>query len=252
MTLSAAFVRNSEVNFDTIVGTLAVAGSLLLVVTSLLNFSVFLRQLRAGREQVETARRMLETALQGPEIQLVQRAMMETSDHLRALVDKPYLRPYFYDNKVWSEGDQATLDEVKAMAELLLDNLASAIIHSAAFPQYPIRGVEQNIRFHLHHSPAMRDYLMEAFDRFPMAGLALLSLKNNNNAAETAADLRRLIEASGDDATERARRERLLHHLQTTQNAEPLALAKYSYDRVRTLSLATCGGAARRDFADQV
>ncbi|HEX8077224.1 MAG TPA: hypothetical protein VF511_05370, partial [Chthoniobacterales bacterium] len=136
-------------NFETLMGILAVAASLLLVVTSLLNFSVFLRQLRAGREQVETARRMLEAARQGPEIQLVQRAMMETSDHLRILVEKPYLRPYFYDNKEWREGDQATLDEVKAMAELLLDNLASAIIHSAAFPQYPIRGVEQNIRFHL-------------------------------------------------------------------------------------------------------
>jgi hypothetical protein len=233
------------VNFQTLTGILAVAASLLLVVTSLLNFSVFLRQLRAGREQVETARRMLEAALQGPEIQLVQRAMMETSDHLRILVEKPYLRPYFYDNKVWHEGDQATLDELKAMAELLLDNLASAIIHSAAFPQYPIRGVEQNIRFHLHHSPAMRDYLMEAFDRFPMAGLALLSLKNNNNVAETVADLHRLIEAVRDDEAERTRRERLLQHLQTAENHEPLALAKYSFDRVRDLSVATCGGAAQ-------
>lgn len=228
-------------NFDTVTAVLAVAGTLLLVVTSLLNFSVFLRQLRAGREQVETARRMLETAAQGPEIQLVQRAMMETSDHLRVLVEKPYLRPYFYDNKIWHEGDQASLDEVKAMAELLLDNLASAIIHSAAFPQYPIRGVEQNIRFHLRQSAVLRDYLMEAFDRFPMAGLALLSLKNNNNAAETTADLRGLIAAAGDDEAERARRERLLHHLQTTPNPEPLALAKYSVDRVRDLSLATCG-----------
>lgn len=222
-------------------GILAVAASLLLVVTSLLNFSVFLRQLRAGRDQVETARRMLETAAQGPEIQLVQRAMMETSDHLRVLVEKPYLRPYFYDNKIWSEGDQATIDEVKAMAELLLDNLASAIIHSAAFPQYPIRGVEQNIRFHLRQSPALRDFLMEAFDRFPMAGLALLSLKNNNNPGETVADLRRLIESAGDDETERARRERLLDHLQTTENPEPLALAKYSFDRLRDLSVARCG-----------
>jgi hypothetical protein len=229
------------VNFETLMGILAVAASLLLVVTSLLNFSVFLRQLRAGRDQVETARRMLETAAQGPEIQLVQRAMMETSDHLRVLVEKPYLRPYFYDNKIWSEGDQATIDEVKAMAELLLDNLASAIIHSAAFPQYPIRGVEQNIRFHLRQSPALRDFLMEAFDRFPMAGLALLSLKNNNNPAETGADLRRLIESAGDDEAERARRERLLDHLQTTENPEPLALAKYSFDRLRDLSVARCG-----------
>ena len=232
-------------NFETVTAILAVTGSLLLVVTSLLNFSVFLRQLRAGREQVATARQMLETALQGPEIQLVQRAMMETSDHLRILVEKPYLRPYFYDNKQWQKGDQATLDELKAMAELLLDNLASAIIHSAAFPQYPIRGVTQNIRFHLHQSPAMRDFLMEAFDRFPMAGLALLSLKNNNNVTDTEADLRRLIEAAGNDEEERARRERLLHHLQTTENTEPLALAKYSFERVRTLSLATCERVAR-------
>jgi hypothetical protein len=225
------------VKFDTAIAILAVAASLMLVVTSLLNFSVFLRQLRAGREQLETTRRMLENARQGPEIQLVQRALMETSDHLSVLVEKPYLRPYFYENKEWREGDQATSDEVKAMAELLLDNFASAIIHSAAFPQYPIRGVEQNIRFHLRHSPALREFLMGAFDLFPMAGLALLSLKNGS-VEQTVSDLHRLIEAAGDDETERARRERLLHHLQTTDDTEPLALAKYSYERVRSLSLA--------------
>lgn len=239
LTFRVRNAKRARVNLD----ILTVSASLLLVVTSLLNFSVFLRQLRAGREQVETARRMLETALQGPEIQLVQRAMMETSDHLRILVEKPYLRPYFYDNKVWREGDHATLDEVKAMAELLLDNLASAIIHSAAFPQYPIRGVEQNIRFHLHHSEVLCDFLMEAFDRFPMAGLALLALKNNNDVPATAADLQRLIADAGNDKTERARRERLLHHLQSTTNIEPLALAKYSFERLRAISVAACGGA---------
>lgn len=135
---------------------LTIVGTLLLVLTSALNFSVFLRQLRASREQLETARRQLEQARQGPEILLVQRAMSETSDHLKILIDKPYLRPYFYDNKAWVAGDTATLDEVKAMAELILNNFASAIIHSAAFPQYPVRSVEQTIRFHLRQSPAMR------------------------------------------------------------------------------------------------
>ena len=214
---------------------LTIAGTLLLVVTGLLNFSVFLRQLRAAREQLETARRQLENARQGPEIQLVQRAMMETSDHLPLLVQRAYLRPYFYENKEWTEGDHASSDEVKAMAELLLDNLASAIIHSAAFPQYPIRGVEQNIRFHLRNSPACRDFLLEAFDRFPMAGLALLSLKNRTQE-QTEADLRTLI-ARSDDPAEKARRERLLRHLQSTDKREPLDLAKYSFDRVRRLSL---------------
>src|SRR4051794_37860423 len=133
---------------------------------------------------------------------LVQRAMAETSDHLQLLVERPYLRPYFYDNKAWKEGDKASLDEVKAMAELLLDNLASAIIHSAAFPQYPIRGVEQNIRFHLRNSPALREYLLEAFDRFPLAGLALLSLKNETKA-QTENDLQMLISNAGSDVAEK-------------------------------------------------
>ncbi len=214
---------------------LTIVGTVLLVGVGLLNFSVFVQQLRAARQNLETARRQLENARQQPEIQLVQRAMAETSDHLPLLVQRPYLRPYFYDNKVWAEGDRASSDEVKAMAELLLDNLASAIIHSAAFPQYPIRGVEQNIRFHLRHSPACRDFLLEAFDRFPMAGLALLSLKNDT-LEQTAADLRSLI-TRADDPTEKARRERLLQHLQTTAQKEPLELAKYSFERIRQRTL---------------
>ncbi len=225
-----------SVSLDTIVPILAVAGTLLLVLTSLLNFSVFVRQLRAGREQLETTRRLLESARQSGEIQLVQRAMTETSDHLKILVARPYLRPYFYDDKKWCESDATSLDEVKVMAEMLLDNLASAIIHSAAFPQYPIRGVEQNIRFHLRNSPAMRDFLMEAFDRFPLAGLALLSLKNETRA-ETEADLRALILSAGADEKERARRERLLRHLLASENPEPLELAKYSFDRAQRRSL---------------
>ena len=222
-------------NLDTIIPVLAASGTLLLVVTGLLNFSVFLRQLRAGREQLETARRLLENARQGPEIQLVQRAMTETSDHLKVLVERPYPRPYFYENKAWAAGEQATSDEAKAMAELLLDNLASAIIHSAAFPQYPIRGVEQNIRFHLRNSPALRNFLIEAFDRFPLAGLALLSLKNQNKV-QTEEDLRQLIAASGADPAEKARRERLLHHLQSVEKPEALELARYSYVRAQTVS----------------
>jgi hypothetical protein len=215
---------------------LTFGGTLLLVVTGLLNFSVFVRTLRATREQLETARLLLENARQQPEIQLVQRAMSETSDHLRIFVEKPYLRPYFYDGRDWADGDAASGDEVKAVAELLLNTFASAIIHSAAFPQYPVRGVEQTIRFHLRNSPALRAFLLEAFDRFQLAGLALLRLKNRT-AAETEEDLRALIAASGNDEAERARRERLLSYLRSAESAEPLELAKYSLDRARTLSL---------------
>lgn len=217
-------------SFEVLISLLTFGGTLLLVFTGLLNFSVFLRQLRAAREQLETARRQLESARQQPEIQLVQRAMAETSDHLRILVDRPYLRPYFYENKTWAAGDIATVDEVKAMAELLLDNFASAIIHAAAFPQYPVRSVEQTIRFHLRNSPALRDFLLEGFDRFQLAGLALLCLKNGTKE-ETERDLRELISASGSDEAERQRRERLLRHLQSTDYPEPLELAKHSLEQ---------------------
>ncbi len=221
---------------EVLIPLLTFGGTLLLVVTGLLNFSVFVRQLRAAREQLETARRQLESALQQPEIQLVQRAMSETSDHLKILIERPYLRPYFYENKTWAQGDRASGDEVKAMAELLLNNFASAIIHSAAFPQYPVRGVEQTIRFHLQNSPAMRDFLLENFDRFQLSGLALLCLKNGTKA-ETEEDLRLLLAAAGGDVRETSRRESLLHHLQSTDKAEPLELAKYSLEGEHSLSL---------------
>lgn len=206
---------------------------MLLVVTGLLNFSVFVRELRAARDQLETARRQLESARQQPQIQLVQRAMAETSDHLKILIEKPYLRPYFYDNKAWVEGDAASLNEVKAMAELVLNNFASAIIHSAVFPEYPISGVEETIRFHLRHSPALRDFLMESFDRFQLAGLALVCLKNDSKA-DAERDLRDLISTAGADSREKERRERLLRHLESADQAHPLELAQYSLERSGT------------------
>ena len=111
-------------SIDVVISLITIGGTLLLVVTGLLNYSVFVRQLRAAREQLETARRQLDSARQQPEIQLVQRAMDEASDHLRILIEKPYLRPYFYENTTWVQGDTASPDEVKAFAELLLNNFA--------------------------------------------------------------------------------------------------------------------------------
>jgi hypothetical protein len=206
---------------------LTIVGTLLLVLTSALNFSVFLRQLKASRAQLETARRQLESARQGPEILLVQRAMSETSDHLKLMIEKPYLRPYFYDNKAWAPGDTAGIDEVKLMAELILNNFASAIIHSAAFPQYPVRSVEQTIRFHLRQSPAMREFLMDGFEHYQLAGLALLYLKNESKA-ETERDLTAIVAAAVDDPRERARRERLLQYVRSTAETDIIELAKHS------------------------
>ena len=220
---------------ELLISLLTFGGTLLLVVTGLLNFSVFVRQLRAARDQLETARRQLESARQQPQIQLVQRAMAETTDYLKIFIERPYLRPYFYDNKPWVEGDQTTLDEVKAVSELLLNTFASAIIHSAVFPEYPVRSVEETIRFHLRHSPALRDFLMESFDRFQLAGLALIWLKTETKA-DAERDLHTLISAAGADAAEKARRERLLRHLESVEKPQPLELAKYSLERAGVLS----------------
>ncbi|HLL46126.1 MAG TPA: hypothetical protein VK399_05440, partial [Longimicrobiaceae bacterium] len=106
------------------VGVLGIVGTMLLVGVGLLNFSVFTRQLKIAKEQIETAMRHLEIAQQQPDLQLIQRAITETSDHVRLFVEKPYLRPYFYEEAEWRAGDQATRDEVRAMAELILNNFA--------------------------------------------------------------------------------------------------------------------------------
>jgi hypothetical protein len=176
------------------------------------------------REQLETAHRQLEHAQQQPEIQLIQRAMAETSEYLRVFVEKPYLRPYFYADKRWKEEDGASADEVLAMAELMLHAFASAIIHSAAFAQYPARSVEETIRFHLQRSPAMREYLFENFTRYTFSGLALLCLKNETKE-QTESDLRALVADS--DGRERGRRERLLALVEGAETADPFELAKY-------------------------
>ena len=90
----------------------------------------------------------------------------------------------------------------------------------------------------------MRDFLLEAFDRFQLAGLALLCLKSETKA-EAEKDLSKLITATAEDSGERVRRERLLHYLHATDEAGPLELAKYSLERagVRSPEL----GSAARD-----
>jgi hypothetical protein len=58
---------------------------------------------------------------------------------------------------------------------------------------------------HLRHSPALRDFLLESFDQFQLAELALVCLKNETKA-DVERDVRDLISAAGADATEKARR----------------------------------------------
>jgi hypothetical protein len=71
---------------------------------------------------------------------------------------------------------------------------------------------------------------MEGFDRFQLAGLALNCLKNETKV-DAERDLRDLISAAGAEVAEKARRERLLRHLESADQAHPLELAKYSLER---------------------
>ena len=53
----------------------------------------------------------------------------------------------------------------------------------------------------------------------------------NETKAGAERDLRDLISAAGADMAEKARRERLLRHLESADKAHPLELAKYSLER---------------------
>ena len=217
---------------ETMIGVLGFMGTLLLVLVGLLNFSVFRKQLRIAKEQIDTAVRQLEIAQKQPDLYLIQRAVTETSNHLLLFVQHPQLRPYFYSEAEWQPGDEVSLDEIKAMAELVLNNFASALMHSAAFPEYPVRGIDRIIMFHLRRSPALRDFLLENFERFPFTGLTLLCLKNETRE-QVEADLQQLAVAPNVDDWEIARRKDLLQLYRNREGWEPIEFTAYSMKRRR-------------------
>lgn len=217
---------------EALIGVLGFTATLLLVIVGLLNFSIFRKQLRIAKEQIDTAVRQLEIAQKQPDLYLIPRAVTETSNHLRLFVQHPQLRPYFYSEAEWRPGDEVSLDEIKAMAELILNNFASALMHSAAFPEYPVRGVDRIIMFHLRRSPALREFLLENFERFPFTGLTLLCLKNETRD-QVEADLRRLVEESDVDDSEIERRKKLLELYQNSDMREAIEFTSYSMKRRR-------------------
>ena len=218
--------------FESLIGVLGIVGTLLLVTVGLLNFSVFRKQLRIAKEQIDTAVRQLEIAQKQPDLYLIQRAVTETSNHLLLFVEHPKLRPYFYSEAEWHSEDEVSLDEIKAMAELILNNFASALMHAAAFPEYPVRGVDRIIMFHLRRSPALREFLVENFERFPFTGLTLLCLKNESRE-QVEADLRQLMAAPDVDDFEIERRKNLLQLFQSSPTREPIEFTAYSMKRRR-------------------
>lgn len=217
---------------EALIGVLGFAATLLLVIVGLLNFSIFRKQLRIAKEQIDTAVRQLEIAQKQPDLYLIPRAVTETSNHLRLFVEHPQLRSYFYSEAEWKPGDEVSPDEIKAMAELILNNFASALMHSAAFPEYPVRGVDRIIMFHLRRSPALREFLLQNFERFPFTGLTLLCLKNETRD-QVEADLRRLVEEPDVDDSEIERRKKLLDLYQNSDMREAIEFTSYSMKRRR-------------------
>ena len=217
---------------EPLIGLLGFIGTLLIVLVGLLNFSVFRKQLRIAKEQIDTAVRQLEIAQKQPDLYLIPRAVTETSNHLRLFVERPKLRPYFYSAAEWKSGDEVSLDEIRAMAELILNNFASALMHAAAFPEYPVRGVDRVIMFHLRRSPALREFLVENFERFPFTGLTLLCLKNETRD-QVEADLQRLIHAPDADDSEIERRKELLQVYRDGEVREAIEFTSYSMQRRR-------------------
>ena len=217
---------------ETIIGVLGFVGTLLLVLVGLLNFSIFRKQLQIAKEQIDTAMRQLELAQKQPDLYLIQRAVTETSNHVSLLVERPKLRPYFYDEAEWKPGDDVSLDEIRAMAELILNNFASALMHAAAFPEYPVRGVDRAIMYHLRRSPALREFLLENFERFPFTGLTLLCLKNETSD-QVEADLQQLVKAADVDDVEIERRKELLQLYQSDRTREPIEFTSSSMKRRR-------------------
>ena len=217
---------------ESLIGVLGFMGTLLLVLVGLLNFSIFRKQLRIAKDQIDTAVRQLEITQKQPDLFLIQRAVTETSNHLRIFVERPKLRPYFYSEAEWHLEDEVSLDEIQAMAELILNNFASALMHSAAFPEYPVRGVDRIIMFHLRRSPALREFLLENFERFPFTGLTLLCLKNETRD-QVEADLQHLVEAPYVDDAEVERRKDLLQLFRSSVTREAIEFTSYSMKKRR-------------------
>jgi hypothetical protein len=91
-------------------------------------------------------------------------------------------------------------------------------------------GQDETIRFHLRPEPRHAGFSYGRLRSIPLAGLALICLKNETKA-DAERDLRELISAAGADVGEKACRERLLRQLESADKGDPLELARYSLER---------------------
>lgn len=150
-----------------VISIVGLFGSLILALVAVLN-------LMTSRQLLIRVNRQLEIAESQSEMNLIRNAFVEMSEFLQIFVEKPHLRPYFYDDEVVPDGDEILRAEVSALAEWILTNFATAISLSIMLPNYPIGALKETIKFHLRHSKSMRMHLEERFSSFPVTGLTLL------------------------------------------------------------------------------
>jgi len=92
----------------------------------------------------------------------------------------------------------------------------------SGLPGIPVRGIDRVIVFHLRRSPALREFLLENFERFPFTRLTLLCLKNETRD-RVEADLHQLVEALDVDDAEIERRKEFLQLFQSSETREPMS-----------------------------
>lgn len=202
-----------------VVALIGLGGTLVLALVALLNLATNRRLLiRVGRQ--------LEIAESQAEMTLIRNAFVEMSEFLQIFVERPHLRPFFYEGREFPTGDEGLDNEVAAMAEWVLTNFATAISLAVMLPEYPIGALKETIRFHLRSSPVMRRHVELRFAGFPVTGLTLLRWTYDTKA-ETMAALERILAQCKDDPQEEARVADLVAFLRASpENADLLFAVK--------------------------
>jgi hypothetical protein len=176
------------VSDSVIVSLVGLAGSVLLAIVALLSLST-------SRQLLQLVSRQLEIAENQAEMKLIRNAFIEMSQFMQIFVDKPHLRPYFYDCAETPTGDERLDNEVASLSEWILTNFATAISQAVMVPEYPIGALKETIQFHLRNSPQMQRHLEERFESFPVTGLTLLRWRSDSKA-DLLARLDRLLDAA--------------------------------------------------------
>lgn len=166
-----------------VIALIGLGGSLILAIVAILNLQTSRKLLSHVSVQIDLAEKQAE-------MKLIRNAFVEMSEFLKIFVDKPHLRPFFFDGKEIPTGDDGLDNEVRSLAEWILTNFATAVSLAVLLPKYPIGALKETIKFHLQHSPAMQAQLRERFSGYPVTGLTLLRWRFNNRQ-EALAELER-------------------------------------------------------------